>query len=61
MYAKNGIPFYIIVDPEDPAFEVYRLDGETYRLEHSLSVGDTWTWEGKSLDLTALFAPLPDA
>ena len=57
-YAKNGIPFYIIVDPEDPAFEVYRLDGQTYRLEHSLTLGDTWQWEEKTLDLTALFAPL---
>ena len=60
IYAKNGVPYYLIVDPEDPSLEVFRLDGALYRVEHSLSVGDSWTWEGKTLDLSALFAPLPD-
>jgi len=60
VYARCGVPFYLIVDPEDPSFEVYHLDGKTYRLEASLAEGEVWEWRGKSLDLTALFAPLPE-
>lgn len=60
VYARCGVPFYLIVDPEDPSFEVYHLDGKTYRLEASLTEGDVWEWQGKTLDLTRLFAPLPE-
>ncbi|MBS2039163.1 Uma2 family endonuclease [bacterium] len=59
-YARCGVPFYLIIDPEDPSFEVYHLDGATYRLEASLAEDDRWEWRGKSLDLAALFAPLPE-
>ena len=59
-YAKSGLPYYVIVDPEDPSFEVFALDNGTYRLEHSLGHGDSWEFQGKTLDLTALFLPLPE-
>lgn len=60
-YAQNKVPFYLIVDPKASTFEVLELDGETYRLTHALEPGESWTFRGKTLDLTQLFAPLKRA
>ena len=57
-YASNGVRFYLLVDPEARTLEVLELDGETYRLTHSLEPGDSWEFQGRCLDLTELFAPL---
>ena len=57
-YAKNGVPFYIIVDPEASTLEVLGLAGPTYRVEHSLGEDDSWEFMGQTLSLAQLFAPL---
>lgn len=60
LYARNQIPFYLIVDPTEHTFEVFVYTGQNYALHASLTVGDEWTFEGKTLSLTELFAPLPE-
>jgi len=40
-------------------FEVLALDGNSYRLAHSLGLEDAWEFEGRRLEMDALFAPLP--
>lgn len=39
-YAQAGIPRYLIVDPEGPVLELYRLDGEKYVPETSAAPGE---------------------
>lgn len=61
-YAQNDVPFYLIVDPKAETLEVLELDGSTYRLAHSLiPPDDEWTFQGKTLKLAELFAPLKRA
>jgi Uma2 family endonuclease len=38
-YAVAGIPWYLLVDPKAPTLELYRLDGDAYRLETSAEPG----------------------
>lgn len=57
-YAQNGVPYYLIVDPKAQTLEVLELDGATYRMAHSLLPPDEWTFQGKTLNLSELFAPL---
>ena len=59
-YAKNGVNFYLIVDPEASTLEVFVHQAGRFVLEASLSQEDSWTYQDKTLDLAALFAPLPD-
>jgi Uma2 family endonuclease len=39
-YAEAGIPRYLIVDPEGPILELYRLDGDKYVTEASARPGE---------------------
>lgn len=57
-YAENGVAHYLMVDDEDMIVEVLELDGTSYRLTHSLVSGDSWTFRGKTLEMSSLFAPL---
>jgi Uma2 family endonuclease len=57
-YAKNGVPNYVIVDPEASALEFLVCDHGRYRLEHSLSDEDSWDFMEQRLVLAELFAPL---
>ena len=59
-YAQNGVNFYLIVDPEAATLEVFVHQAGRFVLEASLSQEDSWTYQDKTLDLAALFAPLPD-
>jgi Uma2 family endonuclease len=56
-YAQNGVPFYLLVDPEIDSFEVLTLNNGRYNLE-SLSNEDSWEFQGQTLDLAQYFAPL---
>ena len=56
-YAQNGVPFYLLVDPEIDSFEVLTLTNGRYNLE-SLSNEDSWEFQGQTLDLAQYFAPL---
>ncbi len=61
-YAKNGVAWYWLVDPEEKTLLVLGLDGDTYRVESSLAVGDRFVWSAYpevAFDLTNLFAPSP--
>lgn len=60
-YAAAGVPNYIMVEPEASILEWLQLDGHGYRLAQSLGEGDSWTFQGKSLPLSDLFAELPEA
>lgn len=60
-YAQNSIPWYWIVDPEDQTLLALRLEGGSYRVEASLTVGDRFVWADfpeVAYDLAALFAPI---
>lgn len=57
-YAKCGVPFYALLDPEASTLEVLALQGATYTVEHSLGDEDSWTFMGQTLELAGLFAPL---
>lgn len=59
-YASNGVPYYLLVDPEESTLEVLAYQEGHYLLEASLGIEDTWTFEGKTLVLKELFAPLPE-
>ena len=39
-YADAGIPRYLIVEPEGPTLELYRLDRDRYVLEASAGPGE---------------------
>lgn len=60
-YAQNGVPFYLLVDPVAQTLEVLQLDGANYRVAEALDHQDSWTFEGKTLELAQFFAPLPEA
>lgn len=55
-YAKNGVPLYLILDPDALSLEVFALDVGVYRLEHSLGEDDSWEFMGCQLALSQLFA-----
>ena len=57
-YAENGVPYYLIVDPEASTLEVFVFDKGCYRLEHSLSEEDSWEFMDQSLLLSDFFALL---
>ena len=59
-YASNGIPYYLLVDPDSQTLEVLQLSGASYLVAQSLEVGDRWEFRGKVLELATLFAPLHD-
>jgi len=59
-YAKNGVQFYLIVDPEASTLEVFVHQAGRFVLDASLGQEDSWTYQDKTLDLAALFASLPD-
>lgn len=59
-FAQNAVPYYVLVDPEASTFEVLRHTPEGYVLEASLGPEDAWEFRGRSLDLAAYFAPLPE-
>lgn len=60
-YARSGVPHYWIVDPAEQTLELYRLEGDAYRVEAALGPGDTFrpqAFPGIELKLDELFAPL---
>ena len=63
LYGREGVLEYWIVDTEQRAVEVFRLDGQTTRLAATLSVADALTsplLPGFALPVDLLF-PLPKA
>lgn len=59
-YAKNGVAWYWLVDPEEKTLLVLGLDGDTYRVESSLTVGTRFVWSAYpevAFNLDDLFAP----
>ena len=58
LYAEAGIPEYWIVDPEDEAIEVFRLEGDAYLPSGWFRGGDTLRsalLEGLEIRLPELF------
>lgn len=60
LYARNGVPYYLMVDPDESTLEILRHQDGQYVLEASLSPEDSWTFQDKTLPLSPFFAPLPD-
>lgn len=61
-YAACGVPHYWIGDPRERTLELFRLDGEGYRLLASLGPGDRFDhpdFVELTLDLDHLFALIP--
>lgn len=58
-FAQNGVPYYLLVDPEACTLEVLSLRDGRYSIE-SLGIEDRWEFEGRVLEMAALFEPLPE-
>ena len=62
LYERNKVRRYALLDPSARTFELFRLDGEGYRLEASLGPDDQLTIEdyGVTIEMPSLFKDLPE-